>query len=286
MKKLGIESDEIFYILCPKGELGNEYTKLENFLFNYKKHYARACGINVSNVEIKFINWGTDALVFVLINKAHKTFCTLVVNQPELSPQELKNQFELAKKFSKIESSIIAPTEFFESDGKALINLPYLMQAKCISCLKGKLGVYVPEPNYHFEEFSEKEKQVIDSCIIAKLVASFNHKKQQGLADVRLIMGDFVLDRNCKADLSLEKLFEKTSLIACRKVVNCSFLEYVNLLKTEFSAVSMNNERNYQINPNNIINTLSSTSMTPQSIQKGIDFAQELTKNNLTSKKL
>lgn len=286
MKKLGIESDEIFYIICPKGELGNEYTKLENFLFNYKRHYAKLAGTNVSNIQTKFINWGTDALVFVLLDKANKTYSTLIINQPSLSPKELKNQFELAKQFSKTESGVLNPTEFYENEDKALIRLPYIMQARCVSCLNGQLGVYVPEPNYHFQAFSEKEKEVMDACIIAKLVAAFDHKNQQGLADVRLIMGDFVLDNSYKANLSLEKVFEKTSLIACRKVVNCSFFEYVNLLKSEFCAVSMEEERNYEINSKNLINTLSSTKMLPQSIQKGIDFAKWMETTNSSSKKL
>ncbi|MBR2301010.1 MAG: hypothetical protein IKA41_03560, partial [Bacteroidaceae bacterium] len=55
--------------------------------------------------------------------------------------------------------------------------------------------MYIPEPFYRFEGFTREQEQVVNSCMIAKLVSLYDFEKGQGIASCKLGGGDFMLPK-------------------------------------------------------------------------------------------
>ncbi len=56
-----------------------------------------------------------------------------------------------------------------------------------------RLGIWIPEPYYHFKPFSQEERRVINSSMVAALITLYDEENNQGLSKVRLDCGDFML---------------------------------------------------------------------------------------------
>lgn len=108
---------------------------------------------------------------------------------------------------------------------------PYHYQARCISYLDEKLGIYVPEPRYHFEEFNGYDKDVIEEVITAKIISLYNQNTHIGLDEFNVSSGDFILERGFEdSKNNSSKLFEEMKVIAARKLVNMSLDDYIDLI--------------------------------------------------------
>ena len=288
MDNLGLDDDSmVFYIKNEYTRLADEYVNTKLFLQEYQKHFASENRVHKRNVEIRFINWGMEALVFVLNCKEQNY--TLLVGQPRTEFGLLKQQSELLTHFNKIDSSVIAPIEYFTTDSnvykKELIVTPYVYQARCISTVDAELGMYVPEPKYHFTKFKKDAQSIIKSCIIAKLVSCYDQENNMGLGDVQILSGDFILDKSYKQNMSYEQTLEKLSLIACRNTVKCSLNEYLDLLKTEFT-VNTRQGQSLLGNENFKVSTNFDSPLTLNEVEKGIELGLELRSARETQKTL
>ncbi len=290
MNNLGIDDDYmVFYIKNEGTLLADEYVNLKLFLQEYKNHYAKQNGVSNKAVNIRFINWGMEAQFFVLSCK--KELLTLLVGQPRIKFGTIKHQAKLLSHFNKIDSLVVAPVEYFASNSnvykKELMVTPYVYQARCISTVDQNLGVYVPEPKYHFSTFSTQAQSVVKSCMIAKLISCYDVKNNVGLGDVQVFSGDFILDKSYKQTNNYTQTLNKLSLIACRKTVKCRLEEYINLIKSEFvvnsrQGTSLLGNKKFKINTN--LDSPLSLAEVEKGIKLGLAIRKEREENNTLTK--
>ena len=108
---------------------------------------------------------------------------------------------------------------------------PYYYQARCISYLDEKLGVYVPEPDYHFEEFNKDDKDIIEEAITAKIISLYNQNTHIGLDKFRVSSGDFILEKGFEDTINnVYSVFNDMKVIAARSLVNMSLDDYIGLI--------------------------------------------------------
>ena len=145
----------------------------------------------------------------------------------------LRKKAKLLKHFNKIENTIVAPLDYFSTNNKfykrELIVTPYFYQARAISNIYGKFIICVPEPEYHYVELNKHQESVIKTCIIAKLVSSFDIKNNLGISDVQVISGDFILEKGSEnLEPTVQNIDSKINLISIRNTINCTLNEYID----------------------------------------------------------
>ncbi|MBQ8762093.1 MAG: hypothetical protein IJZ26_02085 [Clostridia bacterium] len=278
-EKLGMEKNlEYSAYLLYKNQFLLDYFKTHYFLKNFKKKYAKENNIPYNKLKMKFINFGYYSTIYVLKND--NNYKTVLVGSPYLEFGRMKKEADLLKHFNKIENSVVAPVSFFAEDKLAykreLFVTPYFYQARAVSNLDGKFGIYIPEPEYRFEESSKEQTMAMKTCIIAKLISSFDDKNNLGISDVQIISGDFIMEKEWeKLEPTLQNTYDNMKLISARDCINCSLDEYIDLIKKEFTKSTSSKLYKYKANTNYKLNTCSDIVFTSKEIEDGINLGME-----------
>lgn len=255
----------------------DEYKKIKKFLNKYVEKYSESKGVPIEDLSLEFINYGKTELVYVLTEKNGERL-TLLVKQPSVQfgkvNQEAQNLLMLKKK----DSNVLAPLEYFYLGDQELYVTPYINQARCIASY-GSWGMYIPEPYYRFESFTQEQEKVVNSCMIAKLVSLYDFENQEGISSCKLGGGDFMLPKGWEKEKpTIENTLENLYLIAAREKVKCSFEEYISILKDEFSRTTINENQN-----NLIINLRGRVPMQIADIEYGIQLGQAIINSKQSS---
>lgn len=288
-ESLGIPGNGFEYIKMPSNELGvkgieariNEFMGITDFLKEvvFEKGVPEFQG---KNKTLRFINYGDTQLVYVL--EVNDRSYTILLGQPASELGIVKRENDNLKRLAKTSSkNVVAPIHYFQSkDGKReLYVTPYIHQARCIASDDyDGWGVYVPEPDYHFRSFSEDERKVINSSMIALLVKMYDQKAKQGIASCKIGGGDFILEKGFEEDtLTHENILKKMKLIAARDMVSMSLEDYIDTLRSEFSKrtyYKTEDQRDKSI----LVNHKSRVPMTHEEIEKGIEIGLKLREND------
>lgn len=229
------------------------------------------------NMTIQFINYGDTQQVFVLT--ANGKQWSVLVTQPGIRVGTGKKEYGNLRYLSFSNPEVIVkPEYYFEDHGKELYIAPYIYQARCIASQNIGYGVYVPEPYYRFEKFSDKDREVVNTCMIANLVRLYDEEKQLGLGACKIGGGDFILDKSWDTSKKdIDTTLSKMKLIAAREMIPMSLNDYEQQLLIEFS------ERTYYSNikdrdPNILINHKNRVPMSYEEIGNGIELGKQLRK--------
>ena len=276
----GINIMNSCYIFCKDdSKVWEEYKKIEEFLELYIEKYASKHNKTRKNYELEFINYGRTQLVYVLTDSESNEKVTILTKQPVVEfgkvKQEAKNLIDL----KKIDDKVVAPIDYFSYNEQELYVTPYINQARCVAS-DGCWGIYIPEPFYRFERFSEEQEHFVNSCMIAKLISYYDTINQQGISACKLGGGDFMLPKGWE---NLTPTYKNTLnnlyLIAARDKINCSIDEYIDIIRQEFSRRTINENQDILK-----INHRGRVAMNEQDIEKGIEIGlallNKISKNN------
>ena len=252
----------------------NELIYIQNFIEEFI-HDNDFSELKNKKYDYDFINYGDTELVFVIKTEEGKYY-TMIVNQPSTGKALVKDEYNNLNKLSKTNNFVIKPFYYFESGDKALYLTPYIYQARCIASKYDNFGVYVPEPVYHFKEFGEDERKLINSVMIANIVKLYDERESLGLSDIKFGGGDFILDKKWDNESkNISNTLNRMKLIAARNRIKISFNDYLNLLRKELI------QRTYYYNKkdrdNNILlNLKARVPMTKNEVEEGIALGLKL----------
>lgn len=277
---LGIPDIEFAYLkVNSEADRFKEFFDTKNFLKNNIEKF----GIKLDS--LKFINWGYTEIVYVGKDKLDN-YKTIFVGQPTNKFGTVKEEVDNLKYFAKNNPKDIVSPEAYYGDEKLnreMMITPYYYQARCISCTNS-WGQYVPEPEYHFETFTDNKRKLVLSAMIAKLISTYNDKDQIGLGNVELVDGDFILLKELdKQELNQENVLKNMKLIAARKIVKMPFDKYIERVINEFSVqpdiIGFDNIGLPLIDDrNNLINKRTKLSLSIEDIKNGIELGKLLKK--------
>lgn len=275
---LGIEDSGFLYIqLSPEQEKErlNEFLGIRDFLSEIANSNT-VPEFQGRNKRLQFINYGDTQLVYVLMVGERKY--TLLLGQPVTEFGTVKREYDNLRKLGKQNEGVVVPTHYFKdsTNTRELYVTPYLYQARCIACDDFGWGVYVPEPEYHFRPFSEAEKRVINSTMIAMLISLYDDKNNLGLAACKIGGGDFILEKGYENEaLTHENILKRMKLIAARELEMMNLDEYIKRVRDEFSR-STYYEIEAQRDASIIINRKCRMPMTQEEIDAGIALGMKL----------
>ena len=213
-----------------------EFIKINAFITNFciNNEFEELQG---SKISIQFINYGDTQLVFVVTVDNSKQY-TLLVNQPKTRPGQSFEEFTNLTNFNKLHPEIIIkPIKYYvnpQNPQQELYMTPYYYQARCVGVETEEKGwgEWIPEPEYHFRIFSEKEGKIIKKCMVAMIITFYDEKNGIGIADYSLDGDDFMLKKGYeKEELSEENIIKNFVFIAARKVIKIEFEEYINRIR-------------------------------------------------------
>lgn len=186
--------------------------------------------------SVKFINYGRTQLVYVLTVNNSRQY-TLLVNQPATEFGTGKQEFEnLSLLHKNNNKNVIEPLWYFSNGEKELYVTPYNYQARCIGIETKDWGMWVPEPQYNFKEFTDKERKIVNSSMVAMLIELYDEKNGLALSGCRLDGGDFMLEKDSESEqISYENIFKRIKLIAARKLIPIEFDKYLDRIRLELS---------------------------------------------------
>jgi len=277
-ENLGIKSDFHWYLeLGENQDALKEYVNINNFLNEYLEIFASQRNISRQDLKLEFINYGKTELVFVL-TMPNGEQVTVLVKQPAV---KFGKVFEEANNLIELQArdlNVVAPIDYYENGVCELYVTPYLKQARCIASDGGSgggsWGVYVPEPIYRFDDFDENQANVINACMIAKLVELYDFDLNKGIASCKLGGGDFMLAKGYELGaMSEDWIFQNLFLIAAREKIDCSFDEYLSILRDEFSRRTIDEKQDSLK-----VNIRGRVPMTKSQIEKGILLGKKLLK--------
>ena len=261
----------------------DEYKKIKKFLGKYVEKYANQNNLLVEDLDIEFINYGKTELVYVLSEKNGKRV-TLLVKQPAIQLGKVKQEAENLLALKEKDNHVVAPIDYFQLGDQELYATPYMNQARCIASY-GSWGMYIPEPYYRFKSFTPKQEKIVNSCMIAKLVSLYDFEKQEGLSSCKLGGGDFMLTKGWeKEDTTVKNTLDKLYLVAAREKINCSYEQYISIIREEFSKTTI-----YEDSKNLMVNLRGRVPMKIEDINFGIKLGQEIINSktdSLNTKKL
>lgn len=250
-----------------------EFHKIIEFIDKYLSQE-----LHLEDYEITFINYRKTELVFVVDINGEKI--TLLVKQPNLDYGLVKQEYDNLNNLSQKDDKVIQPLDYYTDGEYELYTTSYIYQARCIAS-QDKWGIYIPEPEYRFEEFTEEQEKNICISMIAKLVSTYDEKNKQGLINCKLGGGDFMLPKNFEQkDSSLEETLNEIILISARDKINISLEDYLNLIRKEFSIRTIDNK-------DTIINIRGRVPIKIEYIEEGIKLGLQLldNKNKIYTKK-
>ena len=239
---LGIPNFGPWYLeLLPEQNGMEELKKTYIFLKNMIKSNI-INGLSENDINLRFINYGKTQLVFVLI--VNDNYYTLIINQPATKYGVSKNEFNNLINLNQINSNlVIKPLYYFEKDNMELYITPYYYQSRCIGIETTDWGIWIPEPGYHFENFNNDERKIINSTMIASLIELYDENNNQGISKCRLDGGDFMLLKGFENEkITFENIYNNIKLIAARGFVNISLNEYIDRLKIELMNNTLKDE--------------------------------------------
>ncbi|MBQ9790576.1 MAG: hypothetical protein IJW24_03175, partial [Clostridia bacterium] len=260
-------------------DLWAEYAKIQKFIARFMVHYATKQNKSIEDFDLEFINYGRTQLVYVLTDAISKEKVTILAKQPIVEYGKVKQEFENLKCLQKIDDHVIAPIDYFSDGEQELYVTPYKTQARCVAS-DAKWGMYVPEPIYRFVDFCGHQEEIVNTCMIAKLVSFYDFAKNQGISACKLGGGDFMLEKGWECqEPTIENTLKSLYLIAARETIDCKFDEYLDLLRQEFSRQTINENQDELL-----INIRGRLPMKAEHIEKGIELGiqiiEERTENN------
>ena len=108
--------------------------------------------------------------------------------------------------------------------------------------------------------------------MIAKLISLYDLQKQEGIVNCKLGGGDFMLPKNWENEpLSIENTINRLYLISARKIVNCEYSKYIEILKDEFSRQTI-----YEDPKGLIVNLRGRVPMKIECINEGIKIGEKM----------
>ena len=174
------------------------------------------------------------------VNKSRQY--TLLVNQPRTKFGTGKIEYDNLLQLHHNNKGVIKPFGYFEDRERELYGTPYYYQARCIGIDETEWGMWIPEPEYYFKDFTDKERQIINSSMVAKLIELYDDKRKLGLSECRLDGGDFMLEKGFEnQELTNENILKSMKLIAARKFIPIEFDEYLERIRKELSGKEENN---------------------------------------------
>lgn len=244
---LGIPNYGVWYLETLPNQIGLEEMKdIHRFLNNLVRSKV-APEFDGKSKRIEFINYGRTQLVYVLTVDENRQY-TLLVTQPAAEKNIGKREFANLKQLSARSSNVINPMYYFQDkDNKSreVYITPYYYQARCIGVNSTEWGMWIPEPRYHYRRFSEDERSIINSSMVAILVSLYDEKEKLGISECRLDGGDFMIEKGFENYvLDFENMEERMKLIAARNMVQMDFKEYLERLKKELLGKLDKDEKN------------------------------------------
>ena len=228
--------------------------------------------------RMRFINWGYTELVYVL--EVGRKKYTVLVGQPDVEFGVVKKEYDnLRKLFNRHKEEVVAPIYYMKNpqNTKEAYITPYLYQARCIADSGGSWGVYIPEPEYHFEPFSNKQRNIINACMIATIIKLFDEKNNLGIASCHLGGGDFMLEKGFEnEECNYENILKRMKLISAREFTEMTLEKYIETIRREFVKRTFSEEYKDKI----IINNRCKIPMTDSEIEYGIKLGLQLRNKN------
>lgn len=247
-----------------------EYKKIAKFLKIYMEQYATKKNIDVSDLKLEFINYGKTELVYVLTEPSGERV-TILTKQPAVEFGKVKQEALNLKVLKQIDDSVVAPIDYYKFGDQELYVTPYINQARCIGSY-GTWGMYIPDPYYRFESFTKEQEKIVNTCMIAKLVSLYNFEKKQGISSCKLGGGDFMLPKGWEIEPpTIENTLNSLYLIAARDMIDCSFEEYLDIIRSEFARITINENQE-----NLLLNIRGRVAMKIEDIESGIRLGSEI----------
>lgn len=215
-------------------------------------------------------------MVYVL--SVGKRKYTLLLGQPATEFGKVKKEYENLRKLGKANSkNVVVPIHYAKSNSnkRELYVTPYLFQARCVG-VEEEWGMWIPEPEYHFKEFSLEERNIVNSSMIAMLIKLYDNDSNLGIASCHLGGGDFVLEKGSEnEEITYSNIIKRLKLIAARELLPISLEEYVDRLKMEFSKRTYYRSEDER-DKNILINHKTRSPMTIEEIDRGIELGYKL----------
>ncbi len=234
---IGIPNYGVCYIRhLPEQNQREEFDKVNVFLriIFFGKKLKELEG---ENRTLRFCNYGDTQLVYVMtINE--KTQYTLLVNQPKTPAgqglEEYNTLINLNKKHPDI---VIKPINYFvnpRDPQQEMYITPYYFQSRCVGVNTTEWGVWIPEPEYYFRDFSQLERKVINKCMIALVIKLYDEENKKGISKWRFDGGDFMLLKGFENDeINEENIIKRLIMISERKLITIELKEYIEKMKIE-----------------------------------------------------
>lgn len=255
----------------PDQETWAEYAKIEKFVHNYARKFATSKGKTIQDFDLEFINYGRTQLVYVLTDKTTDEKVTILAKQPVVEYGKVKQEAQNLRDLKKVDNHVVAPIDYYSVDEQELYVTPYIPQARCVAS-DTKWGMYVPEPFYRFDNFTTEQEQLVNACMIAKLVSLYDFKKGQGIGGCKLGGGDFMLPKGWETQPpTIRNTLNSLYLIAAREMLKCSFDEYLDIIRSEFSRSTINENQDELL-----INVRGRVPMNSNDIENGIELGRKI----------
>lgn len=251
-----------------------EYSKILKFIRKYLQVYADKNNLNANDLKVEFLNYGKTELVYVLTEPSGNRV-TLLVKQPAVEFGRVKQEADNLIKLNDRDKNVIAPIDYYFYEDQELYVTPYMYQSRCIAS-DASWGMYIPEPCYRFESFTEEQSHIVNTCMIAKLVSLYDEELQEGISSCKLGGGDFMLTKGWEENRTptIKDTLESIYLIAARDKISCSLDEYITLVLNEFTQRTIGLEQNKFL-----LNHRARVPMNRQDVEMGIEIGKEIIKN-------
>ena len=188
------------------------------------------------HIDISFLNYGRTQIV--LLAELDKTKqCTLVVNQPAVLYGTGRKEYDNLQQLNTSDPELVIKPITYYTEGKhELYVTPYYHHASCIGVDTNQWGAWVAEPHYHFEDFTEQTRKIVNTSMVASLVKLYNPKTQTGIAKCRLDGGDFMLLKGYEdSSATYQNINQYLKLIAARELVQMNLEDYLARLRYELA---------------------------------------------------
>lgn len=264
-----------YLLLTPTQKIQDEYDKTIHFMVNLIQNETIP-QFKGQNRLLQFINYGDTELVYVL-NVDNKKY-TILINQPHNEPGVVKKEYEnLIKLKKRFPNHIVAPFYYAKDNetDKELYVTPYLYQSRCIGSYKN-WGEWVPEPEYHFRTYPEKQRKIINSCMIALLIMFYDDEKKLGLSACKIGGGDFMLEKGYENDeITHKNILKRMKLISAREFIPISLDDYIERIRIEFAKKTYYNSKEDR-DKSILINHKARVPMLSEDIETGIQLGLKL----------
>jgi len=252
-------------------DIREEYKKILNNIEHYVINYAKGKGKEIKDFALEFINYGRTQLVYVLTDKTTGEKITILAKQPVVEYGKVKQEHDNLINLKRVDDCVVAPIDYYSENDQELYVTSYIQQARCVASER-KWGMYVPEPFYRFDNFSQEQEEIVNTCMIAKLVSLYDFENNHGIGKCKLGGGDFMLPKGWEIQTpTIENTLNSLYLIAARELIECSFEEYLDIIRSEFSRSTIEEDES-QLQ----LNVRGRVPMNIKDIENGIELGKEI----------